>query len=597
MHHKFVVFPFSAIVGQELMKKALIVVAIDPTIGGVLIKGEKGTGKSTAVRALADILPEIKVVEGCPFNCDPDNIRLMCKSCQERYEIEGFLPYIKRKMEVIDMPLSATEDMVVGTIDIKRVLKEGIKALEPGILARANRNILYIDEVNLLEDHLVNVLLDAAAMGVNIVEREGVSVYHPSRFVLIGTMNPEEGELRPQILDRFGLCVEVNALSSKEERLKVMEYRRRFDLDPWKFEEEFKEGQEKLKKRIIVAKQKLPQVSISNEMLNKIVEITTSLGIKSHRADIVMEKTAKVLAALDDREEVNEEDIKEAALLALPHRMKQKPFDKTSTIKKETIETILKQKTKEEISDFEKDVEIEKKMFKIDDLGSTFGKETLKINSERGVYIKAKETDNPKSIAIDATLRKAVRETGSLEILPEHIMEKIRVAKAEALYVITLDTSSSMRMDKKIRFAKSLVWSLLKRSYENKNKIALLTFREDDVKILVPPTSDVNKFVEELEKLPTDGKTPLTPALFKAFEVAKKETKATPVVILISDGRGNVFIKNSLEEDINFLSSIADNVKLIIVNTENKNKSIGVLEDIAKKFNKAEHYYLDEIML
>ncbi len=595
MHHKFVVFPFSAIVGQELMKKALMVVAIDPTVGGVLIKGEKGTAKSTAVRALADILPKIKVVEGCPFNCDPENLRLMCKSCQERYEEEGSLPYIERKMEVVDMPLSATEDMVVGTIDIKRALKEGIKALEPGILAKANRNILYIDEVNLLDDHLVNILLDAAAMGVNIVEREGISVYHPARFILVGTMNPEEGDLRPQILDRFGLCVEVKALSSKEERLKVMEYRRKFDLDPWKFEEEFRESQEMLRNKILVAKQKISEVRVSSDLLEKIVEITISLGIKSHRADIVMEKTAKVLAILDGRDEVNEEDIKEAALLALSHRIRQSPFDKTSTLKKDTIETILKQKTKEEIFDFDKDIEIKNKILNFDEFGKTYGKESLKINSEKGIYIKAKEAEDPKSVAVDATIRKAVRETGKLKILPEHIMEKIRVAKAEALYVIVIDSSSSMRMDKKIRLAKSLVWQLLKRSYENKNKVALMCFREEDAKLLVPPTTDVSLLYEELEKLPTGGKTPLTPALYKSFEIAKKETKATPVVILISDGKGNVFIKNNLKEDIEFLSSIADDTKLILINTENKTKSIGILEEIAEKLN-AEHYYLEDII-
>ena len=595
MHHKFVVFPFSAIVGQELMKKALMVVAIDPTVGGVLIKGEKGTAKSTAVRALADILPKIKVVEGCPFNCDPENLRLMCKSCQERYEEEGSLPYIERKMEVVDMPLSATEDMVIGTIDIKRALKEGIKALETGILAKANRNILYIDEVNLLDDHLVNILLDAAAMGVNIVEREGISVYHPARFILVGTMNPEEGDLRPQILDRFGLCVEVKALSSKEERLKVMEYRRKFDLYPWKFEEEFRESQEMLRNKILVAKQKISEVRVSSDLLEKIVEITISLGIKSHRADIVMEKTSKVLAILDSRDEVNEEDIKEAALLALSHRIRQSPFDKTSTLKKDTIETILKQKTKEEIFDFDKDIEIKNKILNFDEFGKTYGKESLKINSEKGIYIKAKEAEDPKSVAVDATIRKAVRETGELKILPEHIMEKIRVAKAEALYVIVIDSSSSMRMDKKIRFAKSLVWQLLKRSYENKNKVALMCFREEETKLLVPPTTDVSLLYEELEKLPTGGKTPLTPALYKSFEIAKKETKATPVVILISDGKGNVFIKNNLKEDIEFLSSIADDTKLILINTENKTKSIGILEEIAEKFN-AEHYYLEDII-
>ncbi|MHA1303795.1 MAG: ATP-binding protein, partial [Candidatus Heimdallarchaeaceae archaeon] len=375
MHHKFVIFPFAAIVEQDLMKKALLVNAIDPTIGGVLIKGDKGTGKSTAVRALADLLPEIKVVKGCSFNCHPDNLRLMCKSCQEEYERERELLWIKKKMEIVDMPLSATEDMVVGTIDIKRALKEGIKALEPGILARANRNILYIDEVNLLDDHLVNILLDAAAMGVNIVEREGISLYHPSRFILIGTMNPEEGELRPQILDRFGLCVEVNALTSKDGRIKVIEYRREFDADPWKFEEKFKEEQEQLKKRIMNVQKILLEVNVSHDLLEKIVEITASLGIKTHRADIVMEKTARALAALDGRNYVTEEDIKEAALLALPHRIRQQPFEKGMTITKETIETILQSNPKEEIFDFDKDAKIKKNILKLDAIGSSQGRD------------------------------------------------------------------------------------------------------------------------------------------------------------------------------------------------------------------------------
>lgn len=594
MHHKFVIFPFTAIVGQEMMKKALLINAIDPTIGGVLIKGDKGTGKSTAVRALADLLPKIKVVRDCPFNCHPENLRLMCKSCQERYEQEGQLPWIEKKMEVIDMPLSATEDMVIGTIDIKRALKEGIKALEPGILARANRNILYIDEVNLLDDHLVNILLDSAAMGVNIIEREGISLYHPSRFILVGTMNPEEGNLRPQLLDRFGLCVEVNALSSKEDRLKVMEYRRMFDSDPWKFEEKFKDAQETLRKRIIDAKQNLPQVKISQNMIEKIVEIVTSLGIKTHRADIVMEKAAKALAALSGRDYVTEDDIKEAAILALSHRMRQKPFEKESIPPQEIIEKILQTKTKDEVFNFDKDIETKKDILKFDATSSVHGRDFPKTEGERGLYIKARESKNPKSVAIDATLRKAIRETGKLEVLPEHLMEKVRVSKGEALYIISLDSSSSMRMEKKIRFAKSLAWLLLKQAYEKKNSVALLAFRGNDAQVLVPPTSDFIKIEEALENLPTGGKTPLTPALYKSFELAKKENKAIPTIILISDGKANVYIKNSIEEDIKFLSSYGDGINLVIVNTESRNRSIGLLEDLAKTFN-APHFYLDEI--
>jgi len=595
MHHKFVVFPFTTIVRQDLMKKALLVNAIDPTIGGVLIKGDKGTGKSTAVRALADLLPKIKVVKDCPFNCHPENLRLMCKSCQERYKREGKLPWIEKKMTIVDMPLSATEDMVVGTIDIKKALKEGIKALEPGILARANRNILYIDEVNLLDDHLVNILLDAAAMGVNIVEREGISVYHPSRFILIGTMNPEEGELRPQILDRFGLCVEVNALTSKEDRLKVIEYRREFDSDPWKFEEKFKEKQERLREKITNAQITLSKVSISKDMLEKIVEITTSLGIKTHRADIVMEKTARAIAALGGRMHVTEKDIKEAAILSLPHRIRQQPFEKGMTITKETIETILQSKPKEEVFDFDKNAKMKKDILKLDAISSSQGRDFSKIEGDRGLYIKARESKNPRSIAVDATLRKAIRETGKLEVLPEHLMEKIRVGSGKALYIILLDSSSSMRMEKKIRFTKTLAWLLLKQSYEKKNKVSLMAFRGNDAQLLVSPTRDVLRIEEALENLPTGGKTPLTPALYKAFQMAKKEVKAKPTVILISDGKGNVFIKNNLEEDFAFLQTFANDINLVVVNAESRNRSIGVLEQLSTMFN-APHFYLEEVI-
>lgn len=606
MHHKFVVFPFTAIVGQELMKKALLVNAIDPSIGGVLIKGDKGTGKSTAVRALADLLPKIKVVEGCPFNCHPENLKLMCKSCQERYEKEGNLPWIEKKMEIVDMPLSATEDMVVGAIDIKKALKEGIKALEPGILAKANRNILYIDEVNLLDDHLINILLDAAAMGVNVVEREGISIYHPSRFILVGTMNPEEGELRPQILDRFGLCVEVKALTSKEDRLKIIEYRQEFDFDPWKFEEKFKEQQDKLRQKIINAQRDLSKISISKDMLERIVEITSSLGIKTHRADIVMEKTAKAIAALDGRSYVTLEDIKESAVLSLSHRTRQQPFEKTFAITKETIEKLIQHSNTEEtesqlnsqkddIFDFKKNTESNKFIFKFDSFKSSLqGQDNHKVEGERGLYVKAKPSENPKSIAFDATLKKAVIETGELKILPEHLMEKIRVDEGKSLYIILLDSSSSMKIDKKIKFCKSLVWYLLKESYEKKNKVALIPFRGEDVEIIIPPTADIAKIEEVLENLPTGGKTPLTPALYKAFEVAKKEKNINVTIILISDGRGNVFIKNNFKEDIEFLQSLLNNVNLIVVNAENKNRSIGLLEEFVERF-KALHFYLDEI--
>ncbi|WP_423792646.1 ATP-binding protein [Methanocaldococcus indicus] len=317
------VYPFSAIVGQEKMKKALILNAINPKIGGVLIRGEKGTAKSTAVRALADLLPEIEVVEGCPFNCSPDELCDICKEKKER----GELKITKKKMKVVNLPIGATEDRVIGTLDIEKAIKEGIKALEPGILAEANRNILYIDEVNLLDDHIIDVLLDAAAMGWNIIEREGVKIKHPSRFILVGTMNPEEGELRPQILDRFGLMVDVEGLTNIKDRVEVIKRVEEFNKNPDEFYKKFEDEQKKLRERIIKAREILDKVEISDELLEFISKVCIELGIHTSRADITVVRTAKALAAYNGRTKVNLDDVKEAMELALPHRMRRKPFE------------------------------------------------------------------------------------------------------------------------------------------------------------------------------------------------------------------------------------------------------------------------------
>ena len=321
------VFPFTAIVGQEKMKKALILNAINPNIGGVLIRGEKGTAKSTAVRALAFLLPEIEVVADCPFNCNPYLETEMCHRCRERKAKGEVLPVIKRRMQVVDLPLGATEDRVVGTLDIERALKTGEKHFEPGILAAAHRGILYVDEVNLLDDHLVDVLLDAAAMGVNIVEREGVSFSHPAKFILIGTMNPEEGELRPQFLDRFGLCVDVEGIHDPKMRVEIVKRWLEYESDPHTMEEKWAEEEKRLRERILNAQVLLPKVSYTDETLTLIAQIALEAGVDGHRADIAMFKVAKTLAAYHGHTEITEEDIKEAADLVLPHRLRRHPFE------------------------------------------------------------------------------------------------------------------------------------------------------------------------------------------------------------------------------------------------------------------------------
>ncbi|MGO1369657.1 ATP-binding protein [Senegalia sp. (in: firmicutes)] len=323
MKNERILYPFSALVGQEDMKKALILNLINPSLGGVLIRGEKGTAKSTAVRGLIDILPSKRQVKGCRFSCVKGNEDNWCIECKEKKDIE----YVDSSMKVINLPVSATEDRVVGTLDIEKVIKRGEKAFEQGILAEANGNILYIDEVNLLDDHLVDVLLDAAAMGVNIIEREGVSYSHPSRFVLVGTMNPEEGNLRPQLIDRFGLVVDVRGESQKDLRMEVMKRRLEFEKDPTEFKEKYSDEDKVLIKKIDRAKKLLNDIKFTDYDLSLITKISTVIGIDGHRGDITLIKTAITNAAFMGRESILKEDIYEAAKLALPHRVRRNPFE------------------------------------------------------------------------------------------------------------------------------------------------------------------------------------------------------------------------------------------------------------------------------
>ncbi|MDH7576532.1 MAG: ATP-binding protein [Bacillota bacterium] len=320
------VYPFPAIVGQDEMKLALILNAINPKLAGVLIRGEKGTAKSTAVRALAALLPENEVVADCIFGCNPDDLTTMCGSCRERLLREEGFPRAWRKMRVVDLPVSATEDRVVGTLDLEEAIKKGEKRFEPGVLAEANRGILYVDEVNLLDDHIVDVLLDSAAMGVNTVEREGVSFTHPANFILVGTMNPEEGELRPQLLDRFGLCVQITGILDPALRVEVIRRRVAFEEDPAGFCATWEGEQERLRQKIFAAKKLLPQVQVPEKLLYLIAEIAIEMGVDGHRADLIMMKAAKTMAAFEGREEVTEEDIRSTADLALRHRMRRRPF-------------------------------------------------------------------------------------------------------------------------------------------------------------------------------------------------------------------------------------------------------------------------------
>jgi len=334
------VFPFSAIVGQERMKRALLLNAVSPQIGGVLIRGERGTAKSTAARGLAALLPRIKVVADCPFQCDPDRPKALCDLCHERVAQGQALPTAMVQTSFVDLPVSATEDRVVGTLDLERAIKQGERRLEPGILAAANRGLLYVDEVNLLDDHVVDLLLDAAAMGVNIVEREGISFSHPAQFILVGTMNPEEGELRPQLLDRFALCVDIQGIASAEARMEIIQRRVAYERDPEAFCDDWWPMDQALSESIAAARDRLPDVDYAQADLYTIAELTAAMEVDGHRADIVILKAALAQAAFDGRTAIREADILLAAELALPHRLRRLPFDGASEKLQEIHERI-----------------------------------------------------------------------------------------------------------------------------------------------------------------------------------------------------------------------------------------------------------------
>jgi len=337
-------FPFSAIVGQAELKLALLLCVVDPTLGGVMVMGHRGTAKSTAVRALAATLPPIKAVAGCPYNCDPQAPSPICPHCGERlaqlklnangngkHSKSSAFKAATRNVPVVDLPLGATEDRVCGTLDIERALVDGVQAFAPGLLAQANRGFLYIDEVNLLEDHLVDVLLDVAQSGVNVVEREGISMRHPARFVLVGSGNPEEGDLRPQLLDRFGLHARITTITDVAERVEIVKRRRAFDADPLAFQAAWEKEQKKLQKRIKQAQQRLPAVLLPDALLYKIAQLCVALAIDGHRGELTISRAAAALAALEGHTEVATNDVRRVAVLALRHRLRKDPLEQVES--------------------------------------------------------------------------------------------------------------------------------------------------------------------------------------------------------------------------------------------------------------------------
>ncbi|HSD56918.1 MAG TPA: magnesium chelatase subunit D family protein [Methanotrichaceae archaeon] len=636
MHHlKRRTIPFTSIVGQEDMKYALILNAVNPRIGGVLIRGDKGTAKSTAVRALADLLEDMLVVEGCPFNCDPRQPEEMCDLCQEQSSTSQ-VKVAMRRTPVVDLPIGATEDRVVGSLNVEKAIKEGIKALEPGILAAANRGILYIDEVNLLDDHVADVLLDSAAMGVNLVEREGVSVAHPSKFILVGTMNPEEGEIRPQLLDRFGLQVNVEGIEDVELRMEIARRAEKFESDPDGFARENEPAQEEMRQKISRAKSILIDVTMDESHLRTIASTCVDLGVKTHRAEIVISRTAKTIAAFEGRREVNQEDVRRAMMLALAHRMRSRPFE-PPTLNRERLEKSLEQHQPPQKQDERDSQRIEQPqessqqegqsqgetsaaMEKVFDIGEPIDvrqismhrrrdktprrkangrrMNTLSLNSS-GRYLRHRFPIGGRDIAIDATIRAAAPYQycrdgkNAIKIKSQDIREKERVRKTSTVVLFVVDASGSMAAVRRMESAKGAVLSMLMDSYQKRDKIGMVAFRGKEAELLLPPCSSVDLALARLSELPTGGKTPLSAGLSRGLQLLqgemRRDKEARPMMILISDGRANVPLNGKINEELMEISERTREcgVHTIVIDTEVMESTfmdmrLGYCKDIAE---------------
>jgi magnesium chelatase subunit D len=563
-------YPFSAIVGQEDLKLALLLNAVSPEVGGVLVRGEKGTAKSTAVRALARLLPPIRAVSGCPYSCDPEAPNPECPAGPHPEDA----PWEWRPARLAELPVGASTDRLTGTLDIERALTEGEKAFEPGILASAHRGILYVDEVNLLSDHLVDLLLDVAAMGVNHVEREGVSVRHPSRFILVGTMNPEEGELRPQLLDRFGVTAEVSGNTDTDERVEIVRRRLRYEADPEAFATEWADVDGKLARGIEEARGGLPAVHLPEETLHKIAAVCTHLGVDGMRGDLVTAKAARALAAWEARDVVATEDVRRAALLALAHRRRRNPFEETG-IDPEELESLFpedrdpdppgdgapppdggteaRDPAPEEPSGertFSATEGFEPARLEVPEKGrgGPLGRRS-RVTGDHGHPVGDREAgETPEDLALAATVRSAAphqrargRAGAGLVLRREDLRRNVREGREGNLVLFVVDASGSMAARRRMAAVKGAVLSLLTDAYQRRDKVGLVSFRGEGARVLLPPTSGVDLAASRLGELPTGGRTPLAAGLEKAAEVLKRERvrekERRPLVVILTDGR------------------------------------------------------------
>ncbi|CAM5331615.1 MULTISPECIES: putative cobaltochelatase [Streptomyces] len=586
-------FPFTAVVGQDDLRLALLLNAVSPAVGGVLVRGEKGTAKSTAVRALSALLPAVPVVAGCRFSCDPAAPDPGCPDGPHE-DTAG----ASRPARMVELPVGASEDRLVGALDIERALAEGVKAFEPGLLADAHRGILYVDEVNLLHDHLVDLLLDAAAMGASYVEREGVSVRHASKFLLVGTMNPEEGELRPQLLDRFGLTVEVAASREPDQRVEVVRRRLAYDDDPAGFAARWADEEAAVRQRIVAARELLPSVRLGDGALRQIAATCAAFEVDGMRADIVMARTATALAAWAGRTDVLAEDVRQAALLALPHRRRRNPFDAPGLDEDKLDETL------EEFGGPDDDPDpdpgpdgpgggggrpdpddapqgdgdtaarpeagengqpqpsgageqsparasepFRTKVLSVPGIGEGAAGRRSRARTEHGRTTGARRPRGALTkLHLAATVRAAAphqrargRSGPGLVVRRDDLRQATREGREGNLVLFVVDASGSMAARQRMGAVKGAVLSLLLDAYQRRDKVGLVTFRGSAAEVALPPTSSVDAAAARLETLPTGGRTPLAAGLLRAHEVLRverlRDPARRPLVVLVTDGR------------------------------------------------------------
>lgn len=598
-------YPFAAIVGQEDMKLALLLNGINPGIGGVLISGVKGSGKSSASRGLAGLLPPIRANANCAFSCAPGDL---CGECGDVQIEEMPTPFVS-------LPLGATEDRVLGSIDLEKAVRRGEKRLDPGLLARANGGILYLDEVNLLPDHLVDILLDVAASGVNRVEREGISVRHPARFILIGTMNPEEGELRPQLLDRFGLSVRAGNIADPAMRSEVVRRAIAFERDPDAFAGQWSAESATLREKIRRARERLPDIVIPDAIAEGISELCCRENVEGLRADIVIRKSAMTLAAWEGRTAAGPEDIARVREFALAHRRgdpPQPPPPPPPNPKERP-----KERPQEQLENSPPPQEDGLRRFDPQSEGpiripqpearirrsqnAPGGRGGFEQTGSRlGPYVRARmPKGKPSDLALDATLRAAVLRGGSknpdapgISIQPGDIRVKVRKPPLRRLYLFVLDASRSMGARRRMELTKGVLLGLLDEAYQKRDEVGLIVFQGTEARLILPPTRSVRRVQQSVRELPTGGKTPLAQGLRMAGEALlhsrRRHPGILPSVVLVSDGRptagiGGLDPIRSAERELHHLSQAG--ADLLFVDTEEGHLRLGMMGTWARGLN------------